>query len=220
MKTVGFRDELTIEKFPQEASNKYVYTPLKKSGIRVKQEEIPYIMTGGQCGGPELLYSTAVQFNGRTVTIPKMEDILDSAQVPLLVKLGRSTFLAGKGFLAKMIDDKPHLLFVATIAKGISNPAMGDVKMYVSRDLQLPANKTIWTAVKSITKSHKGDIIFTSQIADYLFAKLPVPKFKSVQDRKNYTEKIVDETIKKVREERGFTTQKKVEEILKAARMM
>lgn len=200
MTTLEFKDNLTVNKFTYH--NEYVYIELAGTGIVYKESEteLPFIMRSTYIGGGlvhkegEIVFSSHQrQLRGRAVTTSKIKEILNTARMPILIRSGL-TYLIGKGFLACYTQGEIEVLFLATSKKTDSN--IEKVKFYISRSVYSTRFKKIQPIIKDLMAVHKGDIIITSNISNYVGSRIPLPIFKSIKEEAKYKDLLFDYCIK------------------------
>lgn len=200
MTNLTFGDKLV--KHPFTGGVTYNYNPASHMGIS-HGNEIPFIVKSGLHKDQEIHFAeTTPQFGGRMLNSEKVIELLDTAKMPLVVKIGRSPFLVGKGFLARYPGAHDiEILFVATVKsnKLATVDMMEDITFYVSKNIHLPVNKTIAAIMRDLIRAHKGDVIFTNDVRGYITRKIEIPKFTTLKDRKEYTNKIVDLSIEEMK---------------------
>jgi len=170
--------------------NDYVYSDLISTNIHYKnsEEEVPFIMRATIGAGivkfhdGEIKYSSNErQLRNRVLTTNRVKEILDSAKVPLIVRIGALRYLIGKGFIAMLRNDGTiDVLFIAVARKNAVY--IEDVKYYVSRSIYLPAHKKIQLVIKDLISLHRGDVLITNNIEKYVGSKIKLPVGKTIRE--------------------------------------
>lgn len=207
MLTLEFRDELVTNKF--SSGNRYNYAPKEQLNFHVNKDssEEPFIMRAqlnGQRvhGNDHISYSTDEnQLLCRVISGLKLQEILDSARMPILIRQGDKQYLAGKGFLAAMQSRRRvKLLFIACVPVNARITNLSQVKLYVSRELYSDEHKRVAQIVKGIINTHRGDVVIARDIMSYIGRTLSIASLTSLRERREAMNEIFDSTVKRVRE--------------------
>jgi hypothetical protein len=206
MLTLEFKDELVTNKF--SSGNRYNYAPKEQLNFRINKEspEEPFIMRATLNGqrvhiGDHISYSTNDnQLQNRMISGLKLQEILDSSRMPILVRQADKQYLVGKGFLAAVMPRKRvKLLFVACVPKEARVTNMSQVKLYISRDLYSDEHKRVAQIIKSIMNTHRGDVVISRDIMSYLGRSLSIAALPSLREKKEAINEIFNATVKRVR---------------------
>lgn len=206
MLTLEFRDELVENKF--SSGNRYNYAPKDQLTFHLNtaSPEEPFIMRAqlnGQRvhGNDHISYCTDDnQLLKRTLSALKLQEILDSARMPILVRQADKQYLAGKGFLAAVQGRrKVKLLFVACAPRVTRVTNISQVKLYVSRDIYSDEHKRVAQIIKGIIAAHRGDVVIARDIMSYVGRGLPIARLSSLRAKKQALDEIFDKTVNHVR---------------------
>lgn len=133
--------------------------------------------------GMDFLYvkNTIRIFKRRRLSVSKLVDILKYLELPIEYQLLDDRFIIGKGIIMKVTENnvaKP--LLVTTY-----NETTQEKVIYVSYELR--EYDAIFNAVfKHYISLHKGTVIFSNTRIYDIFAKLNIPKFRTVIEKKNF----------------------------------
>lgn len=201
MKSISFRDGLIVNRYSN--SNTYVFEDLVSIPTLFDKtcNEIPYLLYDKDIstGFIRIQYSATPQFRGRTITLSKMKEIVDSAKHPIMVRNCNNQYLMGKGFIAIQEASKVKYLFVACIELGKKITSMSQIKLYISKEVYKIKYKSIFGMIKEFMVAHSGDVIITNDIDKYIGTKIDFPIFKTLKERKNYMDKLIEESLEQFR---------------------
>src|ERR1041385_2370079 len=150
-----FGDQLVAHKFP--GGNAYSLLRLQSMGLHYGNN-IPLIVKSGLHRDEIVFSGDDRQLRGRMLSADKVREVMNTAKVPLICKIGRSQFLIGKGFLARYNGrNNINILFIATVKEDkLASPEVEDISLYISKDVNLSVNKNILAIISPFIKNHKG----------------------------------------------------------------
>lgn len=214
MKDLFFKLALTIRAYSSDQDYQFkshAYLPFRFLPIL---KERPFITTSVQYrvttnldkSNDLLVYKFDSQFRGKVITKAVLMDILNTCPVPIKCKYKKVNYYVGKGFICTCPDnpyEKPEILWTATIPSSMVNSDKDTlaphIKFYVSKKLRTSEYRHIEVMVEELMSYMPDcDIIVTKDITDYITAKIKLPEFKTITDRKNYLENLKHECFKKV----------------------
>src|SRR5581483_4840149 len=213
MRTLDFGDGLVSSRF--SAGNDFLYEDRQPLGMRYDgSAEKPYILrapayslsangrlrSAGMMNphpNDEVHFSAYNrQLRGRTLNAEKIRDLLNLPRMPLIVSVRGIRYLMGKGFLAHYsLEEGIYVLFLATTNKS-DIKSLSEVRFCLDRAIQDSAFRTVWTALKPVIDRHPGEVLWTSCMSNYTGKKLELPSFKSLKDRREYTDAMMDRFIR------------------------
>lgn len=204
MLTLEFRNALVNHPF--SAGNVYRYTPFEQMNLRFRNDigEVPFITTaiiGGRAvhASDRLIYCTdEQQFRGRLISRARLEEVMDSAHIPIILKMRSKRYLAGKGFLAHMDGSRIIPLLVACIREGERIDHIHQVKLYISRRVYADGHELIKPMIENMRLTHQGDVLLTGNLDSYLIRKLPLTNIGSLRERAKVLDAVYDMTVAKM----------------------
>jgi len=105
------------------------------------------------------------------------------------------SYYVAKGLIAIHTgDDMITPLFMATFAD-MTRPRLEDVSFYIDRKILLPIHKEVKAVVDIFNRDHPGDVIYTGEIYKRLRYQIEVPEFPSLQARRDYTARLVQQSL-------------------------
>lgn len=195
--TLTFANGLTVSRWSWH--NEYCYYEISNSGIYfIPDKEKLYILTQEHShpikdGVQELYWDIATpQFNQRIPTTIKIKDILNSARTPMKITIDRD-YIIGKGFMAAYNDGDIDILFAATCVGKVTSP--NELKLYKSRNVDLPIHKKIKGAIDKTIAEHGGDVIVTNNLNKYIGATISLPPTKTISEAATRDKQLVSECL-------------------------
>lgn len=200
MNNLNFQNALTGSKF--RYGNEFIFRDLTPLPLMFKKGEkwLPYFSTAVTYHTKEVMQMTpTLQFGGKSLTVLKLKEVMNSAAVPMIVQVVDKKYLACKGFLAEYKTKTDiDILFMACINSEIKTTHINDVTFYVSRNVYMEKHKRVMPAVRDFMKDHTGDVLMTSSILKYIGSKANIPSFKTIGERNAWEKQFKAHCVKKI----------------------
>jgi len=209
MLTLEFNNTITAETIYSRNDTYYVHPgdlrPLTGFRFSPSSNQLPYIVSANPSLHKKglLYFSNNTPFGNRGLNMIKLKEILENAPVAIRVKLLSDVYIVGKGFIAKVtqrdnwrdprllnnqLNDKVELMFVVASETGRVVSSPHDLKIYLNREMYEPQYKRVMALLKPYMADHKGDIIVTKSINNYLLYQFQYPSFHSITQRVKFDE--------------------------------
>lgn len=208
MKTFIFQDALITNTFT--GNNSYAFGNIVETNVCFNGHDgyELFIGKGGICTGG-IKVGLSVQFGDRALTNAKIEEILDSAKVPIRLSIKNTLYYIGKGII--LVNEANangttgyRVLFAAAVPKDTSNGlSRGHVRFYIDKaavkDEKFAGVRTV---IKEVINGHIGEILYTENMKKYFPKFQFIPgDFRTITQVTEFKEELIRKSLAGVSQE-------------------